>query len=364
MNKSSKQWLIRGGSFAVAALLLYLALRGVDIAGVRKAFAQANYWWLLPIVAITLLSHWLRAMRWVLFLEASPGKEADTEDGSPQHVNRSKVSTVNAFLSLMVGYMANYAGPRLGEIIRTGNVARKERMHFSTVLGTVVVERALDMASFGIFLLSVPFIFSARIADLGSLLLEPIISWLAAQSFFSIALGATVLVLGALGSLVFLIRGVRDPSSRIGSLFCHFRNGFLSIFHTSKPVQIIVQTVAIWFCYGLMAYLPFVLLGQNSSFEISFIDAWGLMLIGAIGVIIPSPGGIGTYHFITIQSLALLFTMPQAEAASYALLTHTGQMLLYIIVGFAAMLFLGATFSLQNGGDLESTENPASAQRQ
>jgi len=113
-----------------------------------------------------------------------------------------------------------------------------------------------------------------------------------------------------------------------------------------------------------MAYLPFVLLGQNSSFEISFIDAWGLMLIGAIGVIIPSPGGIGTYHFITIQSLALLFTMPQAEAASYALLTHTGQMLLYIIVGFAAMLFLGATFSLQNGGDLESTENPASAQRQ
>jgi len=103
-----------------------------------------------------------------------------------------------------------------------------------------------------------------------------------------------------------------------------------------------------------MAYLPLVLLGQHVIYDIDFIHAWGIMLIGAIGVIIPSPGGIGTYHFITIQSLALLFSMPSSEAATYALLTHTGQMLLYVIIGFSAMLFLGATFSVDSESESSS----------
>ena len=361
MNNSSKQWLIRGGSFVLAAVLLYLALRGVDFDGVRRAFAQANYWWLIPIVLITLFSHWLRALRWVLFLEASPGKMEELDTDMDPFSSEKGISRINAFFSLMIGYMANYAGPRLGEIIRTGNVARKERIPFSTVLGTVVVERALDMVSFGVFLLSVPFIFRHQIAELSALLLKPMQTWLEVQSSLTIVVGASVLVLASVAALVFLVRGARDSSSRLGSLFSQFRSGFLSILRTSKPGLIILQTLAIWICYGLMAYLPFVLLGQNTSFEINLIDAWGLMLIGAIGVILPSPGGIGTYHFITIQSLALLFAMPQAEAASYALLTHTGQMMLYIIVGFGAMLYLGATFSLQDGTAPETTDEQTGA---
>ena len=125
-----------------------------------------------------------------------------------------------------------------------------------------------------------------------------------------------------------------------------FRQGFLSLARTGRAGRIVLQTLAMWICYGFMAWLPFVLLGQNDLFGIGPFAAWGIMLIGAVGVIIPSPGGIGTYHFITIQSLSLLFAMPQEAAASYALLTHTGQMLLYIVSGFLGMLFLGATLDV------------------
>jgi hypothetical protein len=251
------------------------------------------------------------------------------------------VSRTNAYASVMVGYMANYAGPRLGEIIRTANVAKQEKRPFSTVLGTVVVERLVDMATFALLLLTVPLIFADQIGELWSLLSAPLSEWMASTSSVVLISTSVLFVLAVLVGLWFLVRGFNDPSSQLGALAERFREGMLSLVRTGKPVQILAHTLAMWVCYGFMAWLPFILLGQHIDFDIGPIAAWGIMLIGAFGVIIPSPGGIGTYHFITIQSLALLFNMPQTEAATYALLTHTGQMMIYIVAGFIGILFMG-----------------------
>lgn len=345
MQTGTKKWLIRGGSFAIAGLLLFLALRGVDLRQVGTALVHANYWWVIPIVAITLLSHWMRALRWVAMLEVSPRR-----DGS-----RGKISKLNTFASVMIGYMANYAGPRLGEIIRTGSVAKKEGMYFSTVLGTVVVERAIDMVTFALALLSIPLIFIDKIEAVGEMLVRPLREWLSAQSSLILTLGALVIASITIVLLYLLVRGIRHPDTKLGHLFDRFGDGFSSIVRTGKPLRMGLLTAGIWICYGFMAYLPFLILGHDDAFGIGFAGAWGLMLLGAIGVVIPSPGGFGTYHFITIQSLALLYAMPQTEAATYALLTHTGQMMLYIIVGFASIMFFGASMSV-TGDDDEAEE--------
>lgn len=334
------------GSFAVAALLLWLALRGVDLDTMTSTFLDADYRWLIPVIFVTLLSHWFRAVRWALFLDVTP---ATSGIASPKPVSRS-----NAFVSVMVGYMANYAGPRLGEVIRTANVARQEKRSFSTVLGTVVVERVVDMITFAICLITVPLIFTDQIGPLWVLLTDPLQTWLSSASP---ALLVSIVIVGLIGLAIgvrFLVKGLSGSSSRVARLAERFREGLLSVTRTGRTVQVILLTGAIWVCYGFMAWLPFLMLGQHVTYGIGPIAAWGLMLIGAVGVIIPSPGGIGTYHFITIQALGLLFNMPQTEAASYALLTHTGQMLLYIAVGFAGMLFLGATFSTSS----ETVDSP------
>lgn len=332
-----KEYLVHAASFLVGGVLLWLALRGVDFPAMKSSLATANYWWLPPVIAVTLMSHWLRALRWSLFLDVTRDKAGNTA--------LNPVSRPNAFISVMVGYMANYAGPRLGEIIRTANVARREKRPFSTVLGTVVVERILDMVTFAVLLLTVPLVFSNQMGALWDLLSAPISDWVSGSSpSLLIALGLLVVV-GSAAGLWFLIRGINRPSSRLAGLAERFREGILSLVHTGHPGKIIVFTLLIWVCYGLMAWLPFVMLGQHMTYGIGPVAAWGLMLIGAFGVIIPSPGGIGTYHFITIQSLGLLFSMPQTEAATYALLTHTGQMVLYILTGFIGLLFMGATLT-------------------
>lgn len=342
LTPGTRTIIIRVGSFLLGGGLLFLALRNVDFGRVWEALAAGNYWWLIPMVVVTLLSHWLRAMRWSIMLDALPERRDSKE----------KVSVWIAFVSIMIGYMANYAGPRLGEVIRTGSESSHEGLRFSSVLGTVVTDRILDVFVLLLALSTLPLIYQERIPDLVDMLLGPTVQWTIDVNKVLVVL----VILSAVGVALLLFRSVRHRKGgkgRIRAIVASFREGLMSVLNTGKSTSIVLLTLAIWACYAMMAWLPFLLLGQASAFGIGPIDAWGLMVLGAIGVAIPSPGGIGTYHFVTIASLGLLHGMPEAEAATYALLAHTGQMILYILVGFSGFLYLGTTASRHvRGGEI------------
>src|SRR5690606_32326428 len=85
-----------------------------------------------------------------------------------------RTSRVVAFLSLMVGYLANYAGPRLGELIRAGNVSAHEKIPFPTLLGTVVADRVLDVIMLGFGMLLLPLIYGSELATLVDALGQPL----------------------------------------------------------------------------------------------------------------------------------------------------------------------------------------------
>ena len=53
------------------------------------------------------------------------------------------------------------------------------------------------------------------------------------------------------------------------------------------------------------------------------------MTVGGIGMSLPSPGGAGSFHYATIQTLMLLFGVSVAPAASYALLVHAAGIVFY-----------------------------------
>src|SRR5687767_5486886 len=95
----------------------------------KKAFATARYWLLVPVFFILTLSHLLRAMRWKILME--PLGYAP--------------SLVNTFFAVMVGYLANLAVPRLGEILKCTILARYEKVPAEKLVGTIVAERAFDL---------------------------------------------------------------------------------------------------------------------------------------------------------------------------------------------------------------------------
>lgn len=357
MKPTTRTWLVRGGSFLLAGGLLYLALRGVDFEAVGTALARVNWWWLVPMAAAILLSHWLRAVRWRILLHTLAGTPASSR----------LVTDRLAFMATMIGYMANYAGPRLGEFVRGGAVAARTDLRFSAVFGTIVVERVLDTATLAVTLLTVPLIFGSELLRVWDMLWQPVsglIAGLSATLWILIGLA----VFGAIAAAVWLIIPVFKSREEVGNekdqsapvrILLAFRSGFGSLARTGRPVSIIVLTAAIWFLYGVVAWIPFIMLDLAGPYGIGLLEGWGLMQIGAIGVVIPSPGGIGSYHYIMIETLEILYAMPETAAATYALLVHTGQMLLYIAVGFVAILILGRSGGIQPDIQPESHPDPA-----
>ena len=93
-------------SILVAVFLIWLSLRGVDFADFVEAMRSARYIWITPVIVATLFSHWIRAYRWQVLVAAIPNDSS------------SRISTSELFASVMIGYMVNYALPRVGEIAR------------------------------------------------------------------------------------------------------------------------------------------------------------------------------------------------------------------------------------------------------
>lgn len=341
MSPRLRRWLAQGGSFVLAGVLLYLALRGVDLAVIGEALRAADYRWLPPLVAVVLLSHLLRAWRWKLLLEALPPDDA--EGGTPR-----PVSLRVAFYSVMIGYMVNYAAPRLGEVARTANLATRARLRFSSVFGTVVVERILDMLVLLGAIGSVALLLLDRLAVVEELFIAPLLAQvgrLPVLGLAGVALGVGVLVLLIYRQVMrredALVRRFWDR--RVRPLLASFQDGLATLLRSRHRLLLTGTTVGIWFCYVLMAYLPFVILGMHQTFGLSLLDTWVIMTIGAIGIVIPSPGGTGSYHYITIQTLVHLFGVAQAPAATYAVLAHAAQLILYVLVGAICMMLQGSS---------------------
>jgi uncharacterized membrane protein YbhN (UPF0104 family) len=120
-----------------------------------------------------------------------------------------------------------------------------------------------------------------------------------------------------------------------------FRDGLLTLVTSRRRAAILGSTVGMWLGYLLMAYIPFAMLGLAAAYDIGFVDAWVLMAIGALGLLVPSPGGLGSYHYVTIVALVSLYGVPEAPAATYAVLTHAAQLVFYVVAGVAALVFQG-----------------------
>ena len=107
------------------------------------AFAQANYWTLLPIWLLLFVFYWIKAWRWRMLL-------APLGD----------FRTGRLFPPVMIGFAFNNVLPaHLGEFVRVFVFSKQERQPFTPVLTSVVLERVLDIiAILGLLMLGLVFV--------------------------------------------------------------------------------------------------------------------------------------------------------------------------------------------------------------
>jgi uncharacterized protein (TIRG00374 family) len=205
----------------------------------------------------------------------------------------------NAFFTIMVGYFANMGLPRVGEVVRAGLFARYESISPEKVMGTIVVDRILDLLSL-----------------LFAIILALILQGKVLFSFFKYKIGDSVfgqgwiyIVLAAGFLFLFVVYRLRRIIKRWGlyqkiqHLVEGFRDGLRSLRRVEKPWILILDTVLIWLMYYLMMFLCF------RSFEptVHLGAMAGLMtfVFGGLGIVFPSPGGMGTFHAMVITALAI-----------------------------------------------------------
>ncbi|MFB3131254.1 MAG: lysylphosphatidylglycerol synthase transmembrane domain-containing protein [Rhodothermales bacterium] len=342
MTSRARRILIQVGIFALAGVLLYLAFRGAELDKIAEALREADYGWLVPLFVVTMLSHLLRAWRWQVLLEALPPRSP--EAGPP------RVSLKTAFYSLMIGYMVNYAVPRMGEVVRTADVAAQEKLSFSGVLGTVVVERILDVLVLALGLVVSVLLLFDQMGAIQEHLIDPLLQNIGQTP--ALLLGG--LLLGIAAVVVFIYWTAFRPedarlrrfwNKRLRSIWMSFKDGLATVLRSPRRFTLVFSTLAIWFCYLLMAYVPLLLFDLVGPYNLSLLDTLSIMLLGAVGVVIPLPGGVGSFHYITRQTLVFLFGVNESLAVTYAFFVHGAQLVFFVIVGSLCLLLQGSSLS-------------------
>ena len=319
-----------------AAFEAQCALDGVapeDCSLVGKLAADlstVNYEWLLALLGIFMVSNYFRTVRWQQLLEPL---------GKP-------VGFGNAFWSVMIGYFANLGFPRAGEVVRAGVLGRYEGIAVEKVMGTVVVDRILDVLC---LLVVVAIAFFVQWDLLTGLILDA--RGGAAASEGGLGVGGLLLIAAALGL------GALAVGYWVLKTYAHlavvqkvlkFVNGFKDGLTSLKDVRsmpiLLFNTLGIWGCYFLMAYVPFFAFPPTAHLGVD--AALMVFIFSALGIVIPSPGGLGSYHLMVIQALAI-YNIDGADAFSFAnILFFTINLGCNIIFGLLGLLLL----PMLNGG--------------
>lgn len=323
-------------SVAISVGLLWLALLQVDYQEFLAQLSRVSMGWVIPFLFALSLSHYLRAERWRLLLE---------RDHIPPRTT--------LFAGVMIGYMANYILPRLGEVSRPLYVGRRQGNGSSKLFGTIVLERVIDLAALGIFL--VVFVgFFGRGSDFFDRL--PGFGEQAQTILILIPVG---ILAGAIlfGWLVLLIKRHRNRCeqfhpwvSKAAGFLVQLWNGFIAIRHVKQWPLFLVYTVGIWFGYAVMTYLPFHMLDLQTTFQLGLREAAVITVFSAVGVAIPTPGGAGSYHLLVQQGLWYLYSVPLSAALTYATVTHAVTMLFVIAIG-GISLWIDKYWTLRRDGE-------------
>jgi hypothetical protein len=299
-------------------------LTPIQKAEIWQSFVHADYTWVIVSVFVGIISHVVRALRWNILIETLGYKPKIT----------------NTFFAVMIGYLANMALPRLGEVTRCGVLNKYENVPINKSFGTVIVERSVDMVVFLIlFFLNLIIFFDKLNVYVQEKVYEPLGEKFNLNEKASMYLFVFVIVFSLIAGIYFLFRKKIHKLrvyQKVKELLAGLWKGLWSVSKIKKPWTFIFQSVLIWFLYYMMVYLCFFSLTETNQLGLG--AALSLLIFGSIGIMVVQ-GGIGIYPVIVAETLVIYQVM---STVGYALgwLIWTAQTLMIVIAGILSLILL------------------------
>ncbi len=294
-----------------------------DKSHIKTALHTARYWLLVPVFGLLLFSHFVRAIRWRLLIEPLGYKP----------------SKANTFFAVLIGYLANQAVPRLGEVLKCTVLSRYEKVPADKLIGTIILERIIDAITLLI-------IFAI------TLLIQPHLYTQLFDTFFSSPDSSEekkkmagwiigLIILGIISLLLLIWMFIKKKTfADLKILFKQISKsiiqGVATIRHLKKRKQFIILTILLWTIYLLGGYIGFLALQETEHYGIK--EAFTVLSAGSIGMI-ATPGGIGAYAYL-IQQTMLLYGLNEGIALAFGWVLWLAQTTVILIGGLISFVAL------------------------
>lgn len=296
-----------------------------------NAFINANYFWILISVSCGILSHVSRAIRWKYSIEPL-----------------GKVPGFwNSFFTVMIGYVANLALPRLGEVTRPGLLAKYEGIPFNKLFGTIVAERVADLIILAILMASIVFIEFEMIKD-------GLFQYLNAGSdklSTTNIIIAIVVVVGGLLAFIWLFFSKTKSSFviKIRELIRGVFEGVQSIIRMKKKGYFLMHTFFIWFMYITMFWLCFFSLEETANIELGGVLASFVM--GSLAIVFVQ-GGLGVFPIAIMETL-MIYGYSKTASLALGWILWTSQTLMIIVLGIISLTLIRLINNPKTNGELK-----------
>ena len=300
--------------------ILWWMYRNFDFNLLRSTLnGGMNWWWMAFSLVFGVTAQLFRGLRWKQTLE-------------PVGENPRTSTCVHA---VFLSYAASLIIPRIGEITRCGVLSKYDGTSFSKSLGTVVTERIID-SLLVLLITAIVFISQAKVfynffAETGTNLTE----W--ACKFTATGYIVTALCVVALFLLLFIIMRKLTIFARFRETIKEIKEGVMSLKDVKNKTLFTLYTLGIWGSYFLHYYITFFCfdftmgLGLNVAL-VSFI-------VGSIAVIVPTPNGMGPWHF-AVKTILVLYGVQETNAETFVIIVHTIQTALIPLLGVYSLMAL------------------------
>jgi glycosyltransferase 2 family protein len=275
----------------LGVLFVWLSVRKINHEQwlqIRHSLESAKAWLLIPVILMLLLSHYSRAMRWKILME-------------PMGYHPSNFNT---FAAVMIGYLVNAGVPRLGEVVKCTLLARYEKVRADRLVGTIVMERAVDVVCLAI-------VFICALIFQGNIIGGYVVS--AFGDFFKdkaghlsgskIIISIATLAIAVVAINVVLKRfGHIDAIGKIKKVLVGISHGLLSIRFIKHKGLFVFHTILIWSMYLLSTTVGIYALQETRHLGLG--GGLTTLAVGSVGMIL-TPGGIGAYPLLVSKLVGL-----------------------------------------------------------
>ncbi len=313
--------------------ILWWMYKGFDFSRVADTLLHGtNWWWMAFSLVFGVTAQVFRGLRWKQTL-APLGEHPSTAD---------------CIHAIFISYTTSLIIPRSGEMVRCGILSKYDGTSFSKSLGTVVAERAIDsllllFLAVLVFFLQID-LFMSFLDATGTSFSDALVH-MNALGYIIVAVCTIVLI-----GLFWILVKRFEIFARLVKIFNNIKDGVFSLKDVSNKWLFVAYTIGIWGSYFLHFYTTFFCFEFTKDLGIDV--AIAAFIVGSFAVIVPTPNGMGSWHFAVKTVLLLSGVKSAANAETFALIVHAIQTALMPVLGIYSTIAL-----LQKGGRHKQTDH-------